>query len=109
MRIGELRKCVTVQSESQTSDNAGGYALAWTNLATVWANIKPASGSEVYTAQHLEGHITHHITMRWRSDITLTTDMRILYGARVFNIRALLNTDESNQWIDLLVEEGSAV
>lgn len=106
MRIGDLRKRVTIQSETPTSDNAGGYALAWTDVATVWAEIEPLGGNEVFAAQHLEGHVTHRVTMRYRGGVT--TDMRLTCGSRAFNIRAVLNTDERNRWIELLVEEGAA-
>lgn len=101
---GTLRKRVTLQAETPTTDNAGGYALAWTNVMSVWAEIKPASGQKIFIDGHLEGHVTHHVTMRYQSGIT--TDMRMTYGNRLFNIRAVLNTDESNRWIELLVEEG---
>lgn len=107
MRIGLLRKQVTVQAETQTADGGGGYTLGWTNLMTVWAEIKPLNGSKVFVAHHLEGHVTHHVTMRYQSGIT--TDMRLIYGARLFNIRAVMNTDETNRWLELLVEEGAAV
>jgi len=109
MRIGELRKQITIQAETPTPDGAGGYALGWMNIATVWANIEPLSGREIFTAQHLEGHVTHRVTMRYRSDITITSDMRFVYSNRVFNIRSVLNPDEGNQWRELLVEEGGAI
>jgi SPP1 family predicted phage head-tail adaptor len=109
MRIGELRKQIAIQTETPTPDGAGGYALAWTTVATVWADIKPASGSKVYTAGHLEGHVTHEITLRYRGDLGITTAMRAVYGNRAFNIRAVLNLDERNRWTQLLVEEGAAV
>lgn len=106
MRVGELRKRVTFQSETSSSDNAGGYTLGWTTVATVWAAIEPLNGREVFTAQHLEGHVTHRVIIRYRSDIT--SDMRMVYGARVFNVRAVINQDERNCWTTLLVEEGVA-
>jgi SPP1 family predicted phage head-tail adaptor len=109
MRIGELRKQVALQAETPTSDNAGGYALAWTTLATLWADIAPLNGNEVFAAQHLEGHVTHRVTLRYRSDVMITSEMRILYNNRAFNIRSVLNTDERNRWLELLVEEGGAV
>jgi SPP1 family predicted phage head-tail adaptor len=108
MTIGTLRQKVSLQSEAQTPDGAGGYTLAWTTLATVWANIIPISGNEVYAAGHLEGHATHKVTIRWRSDITPTTDMRLTYNSRVFNIRAVLNRGELNRQFLLYVEEGGA-
>lgn len=109
MKIGNLRKQVAIQAEQQTADGAGGYALTWTTLATVWADVSPVTGGKPYVAGHLEGHISHKITMRWRSDLTVTTDMRILYGTRSFNIHAVMNEDEANQYLTLLVEEGGAL
>ena len=104
---GDLRKRITLQAETATTDNAGGYALAWTNVVSVWADIKPASGQKYFVDGHLEGHITHHVTMRYQGSIT--TDMRMTCDGRLFNIRAVLNKDESNRWLELLVEEGTAV
>jgi SPP1 family predicted phage head-tail adaptor len=109
MKIGNLRKQVAIQQEQQTSDNAGGYALAWITLATVWADINPVSGNKIYVSEHLEGHVTHRVMMRWRSDLAITADMRLVYNNRAFNIRAVMNQDESNQYATLLVEEGAAL
>jgi SPP1 family predicted phage head-tail adaptor len=109
MSIGTLRKQVSIQSETKTPDNAGGYTLAWTTLATVWANITPISGKEVFAAGHLEGHATHKVTIRWRSDLVLTPDMRLSYNSRTFNIRAVLNRGEENKQFLLYAEEGGAV
>jgi SPP1 family predicted phage head-tail adaptor len=102
-----MRKRVTIQQETPTSDGAGGYALVWINVMTIWAEIEPITGQKVFTDGHLEGHVTHHITMRYATGIT--TDMRVTYNNRLFNIRAVLNTDEQNRWTELLVEEGSAL
>jgi SPP1 family predicted phage head-tail adaptor len=107
MHSGELRKRATLQTETQTPDGAGGYALAWADVATVWVEIQPLSGSEVLAAGHLEGHVTHKVTLRYISG--MTTDMRLLYGGRVFNVRSVMNVDERNRWTELLVEEGAAV
>jgi len=108
MNIGKLRKRVVLQAEAQTPDGAGGYTLAWATVATVWATIAPASGHEIYVSGHLEGRVTHKVTMRWRGDLSVTADMRLLYGTRVFNIRAALNIGEENRQTVLFVEEGCA-
>jgi len=105
MTIGSLRKRITVQAETQVPDGAGGYALGWGDVLTAWAEIAPLSGREVFAAGHLEGHVTHKITMRYQSGIT--TDMRVSFNGRLFNIRAVMNVDESNRWLELVVEEGA--
>ena len=109
MHIGPLRKQVAVQQELPTPDGAGGYALSWVTVAATWAEITPMAGREVFIDGHNESHVTHKITLRWRSDITITADMRILYNNRTFNIRAVINTDERNQFIEILADEGVAI
>lgn len=108
MKIGALRKQIIVQVEQPTADGAGGYALAWAAVATVWAELTPLTGREINFAGHQEGRATHKIVIRWRKDLTLTTGMRLLYGARVFNIRSILNEGESDRQATLLAEEGAA-
>lgn len=108
MTIGSLRKQVSVQAEVLGADSAGGYTPAWTTRATVWAEIEPLSGREVLAAQHLEGRVTHRVTMRWRDDLTITPAQRLLIAGRAFNIRSVLNRGERNQWLDILAEEGGA-
>ena len=107
MRIGDLRKRVTIEAEAQTADGAGGYALAWTTIATVWGEIQPITGKKLFFAQHLEGRVTHHVTLRWDPDVAITTDMRVSYNSRLFNIHAVNNTGETNRWAELLVEENA--
>ena len=108
MKTGDLRKQIALQQEHPTADGAGGYTLGWTTMTIVWGDIAPVTGREIYTAGHLEGHVTHKITLRWRSDITVTTDMRLIYNNRAFNICAVMNKDEANQWLEILAEEGTA-
>ncbi len=110
MTIGGMRKQVAIQSEAQTPDGAGGYALGWNTIATVWAEIEPLHGHEVLSADHLEGRVTHKVTMRFRSDLSpITTAMRLLYNSRAFNIHAVLNTGEDNRFLSLMVEEGGPI
>ena len=78
------------------------------NLSNSVGRHSARNGREIYTSGHLEGHVTHKVTLRWRADLTITTSMRLLFNARVFNIRAVLNQDEGNHWVELLVEEGGA-
>ena len=109
MNIKDFRHRIAIQAEQPTADGGGGYALAWTTLATVWANIKPSTAKELVASGHIESHVTHTITVRWRRDIAITPDMRVLYQSRTFAIRGVVNPNESNKWTVLLAEEGGAV
>lgn len=107
MRIGELRKQISFQSEQMIADGAGGYALTWVTVLTAWGEIEPLHGDKRYVDGHLQVEATHKVTLRYQSG--LTADMRIIYGSRVFKILSLLNQDERNQWLEVMVVEGAAV
>ena len=109
MRIGELRSRVTLQQESRVADGGGGFSNTWTNLAsspTVWARIEPLRGREVLQAMQLQSPVTHRVTLRYRGDVR--AGMRLVAGARAFNIRAAINLEERGRWLELLCEEGVA-
>lgn len=107
----KMRYRITLQQEQQTSDLAGGYTLAWSDVATVWAaidsNSRRTSSTENLTAGQLENRSFFVLTIRYRAGVT--GKMRISYGGRVFNIRRAVNVDEKNQWIELFATEGEAV
>lgn len=108
MKTGALNKRIALQAETRTPDGAGGYALTWTTVASLWANIQPVFGRETSAADRQESRVTHKITLRWQSAVTPTASMRVLYKTRAFNIRAVLNANEADRWMILLAEEGSA-
>jgi SPP1 family predicted phage head-tail adaptor len=107
MSIGALRKPVLLQSENLAPDGFGGQKAVWTTLAILWAEIKPFAGKDAVDTGNFNKRLTHQITVRFRADIA--TGQRLLYGARAFVIRAAVNKDESNRWLDLLVEEGGTL
>lgn len=104
--IGGLRHRVVIQEETPTADTGGGYANAWATVATMWCNVEPASGREVFQAQQLQKNVSHRITTRYRTDIS--TANRLLWGSRTFNVRAVLTTAERNRYTLVLAEEGPA-
>jgi len=46
MKIGKLDKRITLQSRSATLDDYGQELNSWSDIATVWANVKPLGGRE---------------------------------------------------------------
>lgn len=106
MNIGRLRERITIQSSTAASDSAGGQTLTWANLATaptVWARVEPLQGREVVKAMQIQGPFTHRVTLRYRTDLTLA--MRVLWGSRYLNVRAILS-NEQRAFTQMLCEEG---
>jgi SPP1 family predicted phage head-tail adaptor len=105
-RSSTLRHKLTLQQEIRTADDMGGYVRSWKNIADLWAEIIPVGGMEQFFANQLQASVTHRILLRYRPDITANN--RLLFEKRAFNIHAVLNTQERNEMLELLTEEGAA-
>jgi SPP1 family predicted phage head-tail adaptor len=103
---GSLRHRITIQRQSYTPDGAGGGTNTWTDYASIRAFIKPMSGNERLFSMRLEAETTHRIFIRYRADLT-TTD-RISFNGRLMQIRALINLEEANKYIEIYADEGVA-
>jgi SPP1 family predicted phage head-tail adaptor len=103
--IGKMRYQVKLQSPTSTTDAGGGRSQVWSTLGTIWANIVPKSGTERYKHDQIEDTTTHDVYIRYRSDID--AKYRILYGSRVFSIKAILNVEERDRFYLLSCTEGA--
>ena len=101
--IGEFRHRLTIQAADEIDDAAGGVIRTWEALGEVWAAIEPVSFDDQMVSDKRLGVLTHRITLRHRSDITLSH--RLLLGQRVFAIRAVRDPDERGRVIEILVSE----
>ena len=106
MRAATLRHRVILQSSAATADGGGGAATAWSDVATPWASIEPLRGAERMSAQQLESRLSHRVRLRHRDGVT--TAMRLKFGTRIFNIRAVINPAMRDRLLELLCEEGVA-
>lgn len=102
--IGRLRYKVDLQKATDTSDGAGGRSQAYNTIAQLFADIRPQGGAEQYRQGKVQDKTTHNIFIRHRSDIS--TDYRIKYENRLFNIRQVINVDERDRFYKLVCNEG---
>ena len=103
MNAGSLRHRITIQSVTETEDTFGGTTEVWGTHATVWASIEPLSGRELLQAQQVQAEVTHRVRCRYVSGVT--SKMRVLYGARYFNIITPINPEERNRELALMCKE----
>jgi SPP1 family predicted phage head-tail adaptor len=71
--IADMKRRVTIQQAVLVPDGAGGFSETWQNLATapvVYAAITPVGAGEQMKYGQIEATTTHHIVMRYRTDIT---------------------------------------
>jgi len=99
MRIGPLRHRVILQTQAATIDEYGDSTGTWSTTATLWADIRPVSGSERFSDQAIDAQVSHRIWMRYHASITTAT--RIKWGSRYFDINAVINHGERNHMMEL--------
>lgn len=88
-QAGKLRKRLTLQvNQPSAKDNFGAWVDNWVDVATVYASVEPISGREFFNAAQIQSDITHRIRMRVRKDLTVTPDMRLKFGTRIFHFAA---------------------
>ncbi len=95
----KLDRRITLQSIARTSDSQGGYTEVWSDIASVWAQIKPVKGYEKFQAMQNETPVSHDIIIRYRSGVT--TKNRFTYDSRTFHIKEVLNVDEAGVYLKI--------
>lgn len=101
---GGMRQRIRIEQPVLTADGLGGSTRSWEEVTTVWAEIVSGRGDERYAAGQLTSQATHRIRLRWRDDIT--SAMRVVFGTRIFAIRAVIEHDGKRRSLELIVEEG---
>ena len=84
VEISDLRHRITFQEPVETPDGYKGHTVAWQNVITVWAQVKPLSGREYFYAHQIKNVVSHRIRVRYRSDVN--EKMRVRFGSRFFSV-----------------------
>lgn len=103
MRAGQLNRLVTIQRLTQIKDEIGQIiGTDWTDVATVWANIRHLSGAEAIKADAPTSKVRASIRIRYRAGID--AGMRVLHGSTAYDIQAVLPDEIGRRHIDLVCE-----
>lgn len=102
MQAGRLNTRCTLQQPGTTADELGQPIPGWTDVATLWADIRLKSGLEAIKAGAVTSVVNASIRIRYRTDIN--AGMRVLAGAVVYEIRAVLPEMGRREYVDLVAE-----
>lgn len=103
MKIGELRHRITLQKQINVQNDYGATVTQWQTVATVWAEIKPISGREYFSAQQVQSEITTQIWIRYRNDVVPT--MRVAHNGKYYEIISVLNHNGRNTSLQLMCKD----
>ena len=97
---GSLSERIGFEAEVEGDDGYGGVVVGFQEQFVEPASLEPRVGSEPVIASRLQGLQPFTMTPAWRARNKRT--------GMVYAIKAAVNIDERNQWIELLVVQGEA-
>jgi SPP1 family predicted phage head-tail adaptor len=100
---GALNRMVQIQQRTSVPDDIGQPQDVWVSVAAVWASIRQPRGLEAVRADKPASEVQTSIRVRYRTNVD--AGMRVLHGASVYHVEAVLQDDAGRQWTDLVCKE----
>lgn len=95
-----LNRRVTLQQRSTSQDALGQPVETWSDVATVWADIRHPSGLSAIKADADVSLVKASIRIRYRAG--LDAGMRAVHGTVVYDIQAVLPDEAERLYVDLV-------
>lgn len=87
MEATKLDRLISIERAVITTDPFGGDSYVWSELAEVWAEVKPISDGERWRAAQVLASVTTRFRIRWGAGVKVTD--RIIYDGLVYDIAAV--------------------
>jgi SPP1 family predicted phage head-tail adaptor len=100
---GRLNRRLVLEAPVETPDGAGGVTRAYSEIATIWADVTPVAARGGIDAASGGATVTHRI--RVRAGPAITTQHRLRLDTRVFRIVSVRAHDRAERFLDIHAEE----
>lgn len=100
MHAQQLRSVVTIERRGSGYDEVGQPVTTWSTFATVRGDVRHLSGTETIKADAVAPVVKASIRIRYRADID--AGMRVVLGAKTYEIRAVLPDEAGRKYVDLV-------
>lgn len=98
-----MQHVVTIEKPASGQDGLGQPLPGYVTHATAWADIRHLSGLESIKAGAEASTVKASIRLlRYRTDITAA--MRVVHGAKVYQVKAVLPDEVGRKFVDLQCE-----
>ena len=94
---------VSLQKETQTTDDCGIITSSWEEIAKVWAKIEPLSFTQNFSRMKNDIEITHKICIRYRDDAK--SAKKIIFNDRAFEVISSICPEENYELLIFNVKE----
>lgn len=106
---GSLNRRITIQSRIVGEDAAGQPVMTWQDVATVWADVRGATGmASIRQSSPIDGVAVsmNSYSFRIRFREGLDAGMRVLYAGQAFDVKHVRMDFSGREWTDLVAELG---
>lgn len=101
---GTLDRRITFERATAAQANPSGeQVLTWATEVTVWAEVAPLGGRELFQAQQLEAKADTRFRIRYRTGVTPDEKLRIAYGGRRYDLRSVVELGR-REGLEILAE-----
>ena len=102
MQAGRLNRRCTLQGPGTATDEIGQPIPGWTDVATVWGDVRLRSGLESVKAGTVVSTVQASVRIRYRTGIT--AGMRLLVDSVAYGIVAVQPDVGGREYVDLVCE-----
>ncbi|THH38309.1 head-tail adaptor protein [Aliishimia ponticola] len=108
MTLPQLNRRLSLETPQKVPDGAGGYNTIWVALGVLWATCEARTGRERGEGGAPVSAVTYKITVRAApvgSPSRPRPEQRFREGTRIFNIRAVIESETDGMYLTCLAEE----
>lgn len=102
MQAGRLNRRCTLQAPGTTQDELGQPIPGWTDVATVWGDVRLRSGLESIKAGAVVSTVQASVRIRYRTGIN--AGMRVLVDSVPYEVLAVQPDVGGREYVDLVCE-----
>lgn len=104
IKIGELNKRISIVTISTVTNDNGFEEEQEVEYCNCWAKVSNMSGTEVFRSGANYSKVMTRFLVRYRKDKITTTDMKIRFNNKLYNITYVNNYNESNEFVEMIGE-----
>lgn len=102
MQAGRLNRRCTLQAPGTTQDELGQPIPGWTDVATVWGDVRLRSGLESIKAGAVVSTVQASVRIRYRTGIN--AGMRVLVDSVPYEVLAVQPDVGGREYVDLVCQ-----
>jgi head-tail adaptor len=103
-----LSRKLVLEQVQRNPDGAGGFAVTWVALGTLWADVQAGTGGERYAEFVTLSNVAYRIFVRGAPQGAPSRpkpEQRFRDGSRLFRIVAVTEADAAGQYLTCFAQE----